>query len=243
LQRRRDERAKRLQRCGGAGEMGRPRRQLAAAAARVTQECARALDRAGGDAAPDAAPSEMGDRQHRAGMDLLIGRRQDLLGLARSFEDEAGAAGAAHAQRIPARQALQPVIIPEERDQHLVRGCAIGRASRGGQDRIGLGAIRHHRRILLERHAPAGEPNRAGAGAQVAAAGSLRGRGRQQPLLGAQAPQHPAMPIAAAGMAHQDRHHDLVHREHRPGDDAARQCTTSLRWKTALSFARVPLVA
>jgi len=153
-------------------------------------------------------------------MDFLIGRRQDLLGLARRFEDEAGAAGAAHAQRIPARQALQPIIILEERDQHLVRGCAVGRASCGGQDRIGLGAIRHHRCILFERHAPAGEPNRAGAGTQVTAAGPLGGRGRQQPLLGAQAPQHPAMPIAAEGMAHQDRHHDLVHREHHAGGGA-----------------------
>ena len=48
----------------------------------------------------------------------------------------------------------------------------------------------------------------------------FRGRRSQQPLLGAQAPQHPAMPGAAAGVAHQDRHHDLVHREHHAGGGA-----------------------
>jgi hypothetical protein len=61
---------------------------------------------------------------------------------------------------------------------------------------------------------------RAGAGAQIAAAGPFRGRRCQQPLLGAQAPQHSAMPGAAAGVAHQDRHHDLVHREYHAGGGA-----------------------
>jgi hypothetical protein len=45
--------------------------------------------------------------------------------------------------------------------------------------------------------------------------------GRDQPLLGAKPAQKTPMPRRFTGMAHQDRHHDLMHREDHAGRGAA----------------------
>src|SRR3954453_23002075 len=96
--------------------------QLAVALARrVAHEQPCALDRAGGDAGPCAAPGEMRHWHHCLRMNLLVRRGQDLVAAALGLELEAGAAGAAHAERVPVENALERIVALEEDDQNLVR--------------------------------------------------------------------------------------------------------------------------
>ena len=58
---------------------------------------------------------------HGLGVNDLVGVGQDLFGAARcALQRVALAAGAAHAQRVPALQPRQRVVALQERDQHLV---------------------------------------------------------------------------------------------------------------------------
>jgi hypothetical protein len=92
----------------------------------------------------------MGDRHDGVGMNGLISGGQDLLGFAVRVEREAGAAGAAHAHRIPTALALQRVVVLDECDQHLIGRRSVRRAARGGDDAVGLGAVGHDSCILGE---------------------------------------------------------------------------------------------
>ena len=211
------------QRRGRARQMGRARRQLSAVAARgLAHEQPRALGRARGDSRPYGAPGQMSDRHHGVGVDLLIRLRQDLFGLAGGLEPEARAAGAAHAERVPGREMLQAVILPEQSDQDLIGGRRLWRPARGRDDAVGLRPIGHHGGAFAERKARALLHHGAIALAQIAAALALGGRGREQQLLVAQPPQQMVVPCAGAGMADEARHHDLMHRiDHRNGTAGA----------------------
>jgi hypothetical protein len=100
--------------------------------------------------------------------------------------------------------------------------AGIGGAPRRRENGVGFRPVRHHGRVLPERDARAHGSDRAGARPQVAAAHAIGRRGGEQPLLGANAAQQALVPWTIASMAHQDRHHDLMHREdHRSGGASA----------------------
>ena len=101
-----DDGAQLRQRHLGRGEMRRAGRHLAVGAAGgLADEALRAIDGGGGDAGPDRRPAQMRDRRHGLRMDLFVGFREDLLGRGLCLQLEAGAAGAAHAERFPAEAA------------------------------------------------------------------------------------------------------------------------------------------
>ena len=103
LQRSGDEAAQSPQRRVGARQMRGARRQRAAGAMRrLAHESAGALDSGGGNAGPGAAPGQMRNRHHGLGVNLVVADGQDLLARAGGDELEALAAGAAHAERVPA---------------------------------------------------------------------------------------------------------------------------------------------
>ena len=78
-------------------------------------------------------------------MNFIVALGQDLFARARGGKLEASAAGATHAERVPAELPLERVILFEENYQHLVRAPRVARAPRGGDDAVGVLAIGNDR--------------------------------------------------------------------------------------------------
>ncbi len=140
--------------------------------------------------------------------------------LPRSLEREAGAAGAAHAERVPFERALERVIVLEEHHQHLVRTGRLARAAGRGDDAVGLRPVGNDGRGALEGDFHPLGFDRGSAGPDVAAVLSFRGGGGQQQLLGRQAAQHALVPGIAAAVPDHAGDLRLVH-----GEDHGRRRT------------------
>jgi hypothetical protein len=109
---------------------------------------------------------------------------------------------------------------PVDEHLHLVAGSGIRRATGGDQDVVGLLPVRDHGRFLDEVKAIAIDFDRADAGAEIAADAELRrGRG-DEPLPVDERAQVVAEVRRIAGVMHDARDLDLVHREDHRGRSA-----------------------
>ena len=89
----------------------------------------------------------MGDRHHRVAVNALVRRCQNLFGFSARFKPKTRAAGAAHAQRVPTRAFGEIVLLPKEQHEHLIGPDGLGRAPRGRNDCVRIGAIGENRRV------------------------------------------------------------------------------------------------
>ena len=153
----------------------------------------------------------MRGRDHALGVDGLVGRGHDLGRIAGGVEVEAAAAGAAHAERVPREGGLERVVAGEQHHEHLVRRRGVGRAAGGGDDGVGLGAVGDHGRVALQAEAGAVALDRRLAGADVAAALTLGGRGGDEHLFVGQLAQEGADPGAVHAVADHASDLHLVH--------------------------------
>src|SRR5271165_751369 len=85
-------------------------------------------------------------------MDPFIWHREYLLRGALETQLEAGAAGPTHAERLPCESGLQRVVVPSDREQHLIGSGSVVGAAGDGDDAIRLGAIGNHRRVAHQRN-------------------------------------------------------------------------------------------
>ena len=225
VERRRDHGAQLGQRHPGRGEMRGARWHLAAGAAgRLADERLRPFDRCRGNAGPDRRPAEMSNWRHGLRVNLVIGFWKYLFGRAGRLQFEAGAAGAAHAERFPFEAAAQRVIVFGKGHQHLIGGGGIVGAAGDGDDAVGLRAIGNHGGVAQQRNAGVGAFDGGGAGADVAAVLAFGRRGRQQQLFGRYAAHQRFMPRAAGSVPDQAGDLGLMHRkDHRGGGAGATQ--------------------
>ena len=80
-------------------------------------------------------------------------RVEDLLRPERGADREPGRARAAHAERIPGAHRLERRLVAVGQDEDLVVRLGVRTAPQGRQEVVGVGAVRHGRRPLLEREA------------------------------------------------------------------------------------------
>ena len=97
-----------------------------------------------------AAQSRCDVAEHRACGDFGERLRQDVGHRAGCLQLEAFGAGAAHAHRVPHGRAVERAMLLHHHHQNLVGWRRVGLAPRGGEDRVGVGAIRDHRGVLLQ---------------------------------------------------------------------------------------------
>ena len=205
------------------------RQRAVGALPRFAHEGAGAIGGGGGDAGPGAAPQQVRHRHHGPGMNLVVAHRQDLLAGGGGDELETGAAGAAHAERVPAELPFERIVLLQENDENLVGARRLGRTPRRGHDSVGGFAVRDHRGASFQRDARVVPLDRGGAVADVTAAFALGGRGRQQHLLAAQPAQQTLMPGAAGAMPGNASNLGLVHRvNHRRGGAGAAERITDI---------------
>ena len=225
VERLRDQSAGLLQAGDGPGIVQRAGRGDAAGAAHhCPGEGLCAVDGGGRDPGPGARPQDVRDRRHGLVVDVTVAGGEHLLRQAAGLEAEAAAARAAHAERLPAAQALQGVILLEEDAEHLVGRPGLGRAAGDGHDAVGLGAVGDHGGGPFQGDRRAVGLDGGGGGADIAAALALgRRRGHQELLVG-DATQQPVLPGLAASVPDQAGDLGLVHGEdHRRGGAGSAQ--------------------
>ena len=173
-----------------------------------------------------AIPAQTDD-QHRWATGVIVcawilsyGIGEDLLRGALEVQLEAGAAGAAHAERLPCESGLQRVVVPGDGQHHLIGSGGVVGAAGDGDDAVRLGAVGNHRRVAHQRDLGAVALHRGRAEADVSAVLAFRGRRRQQQLFGRDAAHQPFVPAAARAVADQARDLGLMHREDHPGRGA-----------------------
>jgi hypothetical protein len=216
-----DHGAQGFERQTGAGELGGGGRHAAAGGARrLADESASAGDGAGGDSAPCGAPEHMRVGHHRLAVDALVGLGEHLLGGALGAQDEADAAGAAHAEGVPGLGRLERVVLAAEDDEDLVGFRRAVRAARRRDERVGLAAVGNAGGVALQRNAAGGHAHRRFARADVGAVGAFGGRGGEQQLTLGDLAQERELPRGAARVAHEAGELHVVHGEDHRGRGA-----------------------
>ena len=164
----------------------------------------------------------MGDRRHGLRVNLVIAFREDLIRGALELQLEAGAAGAAHAERLPGEARLQRVIVLGDGQQYLVGAGGVVGAAGDGDDSVGLRAIGNHGGVADQRDLGVGALDRGGGKADIAAVLPLGGRGGQQHLFGCDPAHQLFVPWAPGAVPDQAGDLGLMHRkDHRRGGAGA----------------------
>src|ERR1700740_854083 len=95
----------------------------------------------------------MTDRHHRAPVNSFVWLWQDLIAVALGTQPKSGTARPTHAKRSPVDPGFETVILPQEQRENLVRTRSLPRASRDGENSVGMGTIGHDGCLSLESHA------------------------------------------------------------------------------------------
>ena len=133
---------------------------------------------------PERRPEDVRDRKHGLGGDIAVGGREDEVGPTGGLQHESRAGGAAEPEHIPGSRLFEGVTVLLADDEHLIAGCAVRCASRGREDRVGVGTVGDHRSLLPEVERTALDLDRAGAAAHIASDADLgRGRGEKKPVF------------------------------------------------------------
>src|SRR5579871_4201707 len=183
------------------------------AACGLADEALGALDRGCGNAGPYRGPREMRNRSHGLGVDPVVALREDHGGGAVDLQLKAGAAGASHAERLPALGAGQRVMILGDRQEHLVRGSRVIGAAGDGDNAVGFGAVGNHGGVADQRNLGVAMRDGSRAGADVAAVLAFRGRRCKQQLLYRHAPHQVLVILAADAVPDQAGNLGLMHRK------------------------------
>src|SRR6185437_1976438 len=105
----------------------------------------------------------------RPAVDLRVGGGKDLARIAAGREREARAACSAETERVPRREGLELPVFAAHEHLELVAARRLLVAPAGHEDRVGLGPVGNHGRLLLEREAIALDLHGADARARIAA--------------------------------------------------------------------------
>ena len=201
------------------GELGetrrRDRRGARTGACLLAHEGTRPIESGRRDAQPDVSPEDVRERHHRLRGDQCERGREDVVARHPGAQDEAGAAGAAHPEHVPGGCLLERRRVLPREHEDLIPRLGLRATPRRKEHIVRLERVRDRRALLLDRdRVIAAVDDRRDAATQVATRSYLRGRRRDEQLLGRELGQVLLVGRRAVEMVDHRPDLDVMHREH-----------------------------
>ena len=176
-------------------------------------------------------PEDVRERHERLVHHLGERRRQHLLGPELRAHDEAGRAGAAHAERVPHAGRLELGLTGFGEHEDLIAGLHVGGAAQRRQQVVGVRSVAHRGCLLLERQLTVrlGGRHRRDRAAHVTAGSDLGGDRCDKTLVRRELAEVILEPRRVREVARDREHLDLVHRvDHRRRGASAAELEAAL---------------